>query len=69
VGEPFWSTTTIEVSQTDLKGVPALETATWNLDQHESGSSHGLPASVNSGNSFLKLIVSFARVFHCIHAI
>jgi hypothetical protein len=42
VGEQFWSTTTIDVSQTDLKGCPAFETAPWNLDQHESESSHGL---------------------------
>ena len=42
VGEPFWSTTTIDVSQTDLRGIPPFETAPWNLDQHESGSSHRL---------------------------
>jgi hypothetical protein len=42
IGELFWSTTTIDVSQTDLKGCPAFETAPWNLDQHESESSHGL---------------------------
>ncbi|KAK3160483.1 hypothetical protein QOZ80_1BG0060070 [Eleusine coracana subsp. coracana] len=40
VGEPFWSTTTIDVSQADLKGFPPIETAPWNFDEHESESSH-----------------------------
>lgn len=42
VGEPFWSTTTIDISQADLKGFPPVETVPWNFDEDESGSSHRL---------------------------
>ncbi|XP_062220277.1 uncharacterized protein LOC133918966 isoform X2 [Phragmites australis] len=42
-GEPFWSTTTIEIEQADLRGVSPINTSTWGIDQHGVGSSYSLP--------------------------
>ncbi|KQK02928.2 uncharacterized protein LOC100834614 [Brachypodium distachyon] len=40
VGEEFWSTTTIEVDQADLRGIPPFHPTSFPLDQHGAGSSH-----------------------------
>jgi len=46
IGEPFWSTTTIEVEPADLSGVTSVNTS--NLASG-TGSSHNLPGLGNNG--------------------
>jgi hypothetical protein len=48
IGEPFWSTTTIEVEPADLSGVTSVNTS--NLASG-TGSSHNLPGLGNNGRS------------------
>lgn len=49
IGEPFWSTTTIEVEPADLRGVSSISTSNWAFEQHGTGSSHNLPGLGNNG--------------------
>ncbi|CAO2208847.1 unnamed protein product [Urochloa humidicola] len=49
IGEPFWSTTTIEVEPSDLRGNSSISISTWGFDQHGTGSSHNLPELGNNG--------------------
>ncbi|CAD6232993.1 unnamed protein product [Miscanthus lutarioriparius] len=49
IGEPFWSTTTIEVEPADLRGVSLINASNWAFDQHGTGSSHNLPGLGNNG--------------------
>ncbi|CAO2174782.1 unnamed protein product, partial [Urochloa humidicola] len=49
IGEPFWSTTTIEVEPSDLRGSSSINISTWGFDQHGTGSSHNLPELGNTG--------------------
>ncbi|TVU21611.1 hypothetical protein EJB05_31260, partial [Eragrostis curvula] len=58
VGEPFWSTTTIDVSQSDLKGFPPIETARWSFEQHGGGSSYRLPLFESGSSQGLPLLES-----------
>jgi len=51
IGEPFWSTTTIEVEPADLRGVSPINASNWAFDQHGTGSSHNLPGLGNNGRS------------------
>nr|CAB3504422.1 unnamed protein product [Digitaria exilis] len=48
IAEPFWSTTTIEVEPSDLRG-SFINTSNWGFDQHGTGSSHNLPELGNNG--------------------
>ncbi|KAL6848102.1 hypothetical protein ACP4OV_022230 [Aristida adscensionis] len=48
VGEVFWSTTTIEVEQADLRGISSVNTSTLSLDQLGVGSSQS-PHESNHG--------------------
>ncbi|CAL4951897.1 unnamed protein product [Urochloa decumbens] len=49
IGEPFWSTTTIEVEPSDLRGNSSINISTWGFDQYGTGSSHSLPEVGNNG--------------------